>query len=32
VEDINQTTSENGLRLDQIVEMPANNLLLDFRA
>ena len=32
VEDINQTASENGLRLDQIVEMPANNLLLVFRA
>jgi hypothetical protein len=32
VEDINQTAGENGLRLDQIVEMPANNLLLVFRA
>jgi hypothetical protein len=32
VENINQTAGENGLRLDQIVEMPANNLLLVFRA
>jgi hypothetical protein len=32
VEKLNETASENGLRLDQIVEMPANNLLLIFRA
>jgi hypothetical protein len=32
VEKINETAAENGLRLDQIVDMPANNLLLIFRA
>jgi hypothetical protein len=32
VENISETAGENGLRLDQIVEMPANNLLLVFRA
>jgi hypothetical protein len=32
VENINETAAENGLRLDQIMEMPANNLLLVFRA
>lgn len=32
VEDLSETAGEAGLRLDQIVEMPANNLLLVFRA
>ncbi|MFN3451595.1 MAG: DUF938 domain-containing protein [Sphingorhabdus sp.] len=32
VEDMSKTASEAGLRLDEIVEMPANNLLLVFRA
>jgi hypothetical protein len=32
VENISEAAEENGLRLDQIVEMPANNLLLVFRA
>jgi SAM-dependent methyltransferase len=31
VENISEIAEENGLRLDQIVEMPANNLLLIFR-
>lgn len=32
VEDITETAGANGLRLYQLIEMPANNLLLVFRA